>query len=162
MLKDTQIRLADALASVSASKEIIAQLAAAGNTRSLSAASTAAQAASVAAAANAAAVHAATPGTQADTDAAAAAAAALAAAVAAAAALAAAPAPKALSATTHKRVIAAFANEKFAKEIEAAILSGAALSKEAKRRCLIALSGAIAGNDLINSIQLVATKAIKL
>lgn len=59
-------------------------------------------------------------------------------------------------------IIVAFADAKFGAEIAAAVVSGAALSNGAKRRCLIALGGEVAGNDLINSIQATASASIKL
>lgn len=50
----------------------------------------------------------------------------------------------------------------FAAEVIAAISSGAALSNEAKRRLLIGLADADAGNELVNFVQSVATPSIKL
>lgn len=47
-------------------------------------------------------------------------------------------------------------------EILAAVVSGAALSIGAKRRILTMMGDTTAGNELINDIQLVATKPIKL
>lgn len=49
-----------------------------------------------------------------------------------------------------------------AAEIVAAVVSGAALSLNAKRHILIMMADAKAGNELINNIQSAATAAIKL
>lgn len=49
-----------------------------------------------------------------------------------------------------------------AQEIIAAVVSGAALSLNAKRHILILMADAVAGNELINNIQSAPTAAIKL
>lgn len=59
-------------------------------------------------------------------------------------------------------IVIALAANKSSAEIIAAVSSGAALTLAAKRRCLIAMGGDVAGNELINFIQSSATKAIKL
>ena len=59
-------------------------------------------------------------------------------------------------------IVVALAANKSSAEIIAAISSGVTLTLAAKRRCLIAMGGDVAGNELINFIQSSATKAIKL
>lgn len=49
-----------------------------------------------------------------------------------------------------------------AQELIAAVVSGNALSLNAKRHCLILMTNAVAGNELINFIQSSPTAAIKL
>lgn len=59
-------------------------------------------------------------------------------------------------------IVAFTASKKDGAELIAAVVSGAALSKDAARRCLIALGDAVAGNELINFIQSSPTAPIKL
>lgn len=67
-----------------------------------------------------------------------------------------------VSESTKKVLVISLTDEKIGQEVAAAIESGAALSLEAKRRIIIMMANAEAGNELINAIQTVATKAVAL
>lgn len=69
----------------------------------------------------------------------------------------------ALSAKLKAATVVAFAaSKKISNEIIAAVASGAALSKEAKRLCLVMMGKESDGNELANTIQSSATAPIKL